>query len=141
MYPNSIFLNVCGISENGLDNLITFESKFNEQFLFGGVAATLNAKELGEDTIGFVGGMDILGIYNFLVGYIEGAQWVNPDIKVVPSYVGSFSDPSTAKEDVLFLYKSGISVIYAAASGSKLGLYILGFKSHSLERIRRVFDK
>lgn len=122
MYPDTMFFNVNGTCDKELDNLVAVTTLSNELSLFGGVAAALKAEELGEDTIGFVCGMDILDMNYFLCGYIEGAKWVNPDIKVVTSYVGSFTDPAKAKENALLLYDSGISVIYACAGGSGLGV-------------------
>ena len=64
----------------------------------------------------------IVRINEFLVGYIEGAQAVNPDIKVATSYVGSFTDTAKGKENALLLYNSGLSVIFAAAGQSGLGV-------------------
>lgn len=122
MYPNTKFLNVNGSVDKPLDNLAAVATLSNELSLLGGAAAALKAQELGEDTIGFVCGMDIQAMNLFLVGYIEGAQWVNPDIKVVPAYVGSFTDPAKGKENALLMYNSGISVIYACAGGSGLGV-------------------
>ena len=122
MYPETTFLNVNGSCDKELDNLVAVTTLANELSLFGGVAAALKAQELGEDTIGFVCGMDILAMNQFLVGYIEGAQWVNPDIKVVPTYIGSFTDPAKGKDQATLLYNSGISVIYACAGGSGLGV-------------------
>ena len=65
--------------------------------------------------------MDIPGINEFLVGYIEGAQAINPDIKVATSYVGSFTDTAKGKENGLLLYND-ISVVFAAAGQSGLGV-------------------
>ena len=61
------------------------------------------------------------GINEFLVGYIEGAQAINPDIKVATSYVGSFTDTAKGKENGLLLYND-ISVVFAAAGQSGLGV-------------------
>ena len=65
--------------------------------------------------------MDIPGINEFLVGYIEGAQAINPDIKVATSYVGSFTDTAKGKENGLLLYND-VSVVFAAAGQSGLGV-------------------
>ena len=42
--------------------------------------------------------MDIPPINDFLVGYIEGAQSVNPDVKVISTYTGDYYDPAKGKE-------------------------------------------
>ena len=47
---------------------------------------------------GFVGGVDSPVINDFLIGYIEGAKSVNPDIKVDVRYTNDYVDTSIAKE-------------------------------------------
>lgn len=121
-YPDQKFINLDNDSADLPENLYHMGTKNNEMSYLAGAVAALKAAELGEDTIGFIGGMDIPGINEFLVGYIEGAQAINPDIKVATSYVGSFTDTAKGKENGLLLYKSGLSVIYAAAGQSGLGV-------------------
>ena len=48
--------------------------------------------------IGFVGGVDSPVINDFLTGFIEGAQAVNPDIKVDTRYTNDYVDTAIAKE-------------------------------------------
>ena len=50
--------------------------------------------------LGFVGSMDTANINDFLVGYLEGVKYVDPEIKVMTSYVGSFEDSFVLLEDV-----------------------------------------
>lgn len=121
-YPDQKFINLDGELDDIPANAYIVAPKNNELSFLAGAAAALKAEELGEDTIGFVGGMDIPGINEFLVGYIEGAQQINPDIKVSSSYVGSFTDNAKGKENALLLYDSGISVIFVAAGSSGLGV-------------------
>lgn len=71
--------------------------------------------------LGFVGSMDTSNINDFLVGYLEGVQYVDPEIKVVTSYVGSFEDVSKCMEMTTQLYNQGAQVVYAPASQSILG--------------------
>lgn len=86
-------------------------------YLAGAVAAMVS--ETGH--IGFLGGMDITGINDFLVGYIQGAQAVNPDIRVAVSYIGSFTDSAKGKEMALAQYNSGVDIGYNVAGGAGLG--------------------
>ena len=130
-----------------MDNTVDFESgdygnvycatfKQNEgSFLAGAVAATM-AKENGK--LGFVGGMDIPPINDFLVGYIEGALAVNPDIKVTATYPGDYYDPAKGKEHGIVLLNQGVEVMFAAAGPTGLGVieaaadagkYIIGVDS------------
>ncbi len=144
-YPDQKFINLDdGIAEPPATVYI-MGTKNNEMSLLAGAAGALKAGELGEDKIGFVGGMDIPGINEFLVGYIEGAQAVNPDIKVATSYVGSFTDTAKGKENALLLYNSGLSVIFAAAGQSGLGVidaavaqgkFVIGVDSDQAEALK-----
>ena len=115
-YPDQLFINLDDELTDPPANVYIMGTKNNEMSFLAGAA------ELGEDKIGFVGGMDTPGINEFLVGYIEGAQAVNPEIKVAASYVGSFTDTAKGKENALLLYNSGLSVIFAAAGQSGLGV-------------------
>ncbi|MEJ5185196.1 MAG: BMP family ABC transporter substrate-binding protein, partial [Rectinemataceae bacterium] len=74
--------------------------------------------------IGFVGGRDITGINDFFVGYIAGAQKVNPSVKIIYNYVNSFTDTAKAKDQALVQYKSyNADVVYHAAGRAGLGVF------------------
>ena len=144
-YPDQKFINLDDELTDPPANVYIMGTKNNEMSFLAGAAGALKAAELGEDTIGFVGGMDIPGINEFLVGYIEGAQAINPDIKVATSYVGSFTDTAKAKENALLLYNSGLSVIFAAAGQSGLGVidaaveqgkFVIGVDSDQAEALK-----
>lgn len=51
-----------------------------------------------EKVLGFVGGMDSPVINDFLVGYIEGALAVDPEIKIDTRYTEDYVDTAKAKE-------------------------------------------
>lgn len=95
-------------------------------FLSGVLAAKM--LESGDEKIdpsqkilGFVGSMDTANINDFLVGYLGGVKYVDPEIKVMTSYVGSFEDVSKCMEMTTQLYNQGAQVVYAPASQSILG--------------------
>ncbi|MDR1193632.1 MAG: BMP family ABC transporter substrate-binding protein [Peptococcaceae bacterium] len=122
-YPGQKFMNVaCGAEMEVPENVYVMESDMGEMGYLAGVAAALKVGELGENKIGFIGGMDIPDINQFLIGYIDGARYINPDIKVAYAFVGDFADPSKAKETALVMY-ADIPVIYQAAGGSGLGVF------------------
>lgn len=121
-YPDQKFINLDDSLEDVPENIYIMAPKNNEMSFLAGTVAALKAQELGDKTVGFVGGMDIPGINEFLVGYIEGVQYIDPDMKVASSYVGSFTDTAKGKENALLLYDSGISIIFTAAGQSGLGV-------------------
>ncbi|MCI9603012.1 MAG: BMP family ABC transporter substrate-binding protein [Ruminococcus sp.] len=144
-YPDQKFISLDGELDDIPSNVYIIAPKNNEMSYLAGAVAALKAQELGEKTIGFVGGMDIPGINEFLVGYIEGAQQIMPDIRVQSSYVGSFTDTAKGKENGLLLYNSGISVVFTAAGQSGIGVldaavqtgnYVIGVDSDQAEALK-----
>lgn len=121
-FPDQKFINVDATMTDLPDNVYAMLAKMGEMSFLAGMVAGKKAEELGVKQVGFIGGLDIPGINEFLIGYIDGVQHVNPDIKVAYSYVGSFTDPSKAKENALIMYKD-TSIIYTAAGASGLGVF------------------
>lgn len=131
------------ISENIADqasNIYCFDFSVSQAAFLAGVAAADRAKQDGSDTIGFIGGMDeTMIIQEFFVGYIQGAKYYNPDIKIVYNYVGGWADPDTARTQALAQYNdAGADVIFACAGGSgngvhsaaaEVGKYVVGVDS------------
>lgn len=130
MYPDKkyfIFDTSVDYRKPGLKNVYSILYKQNEgSFLVGALAAMITTsgmpKTNPEPIIGFLGGMDIPVINDFLVGYIEGAKYINPNIKVLISYVGSFNDPAKGKELSLAMYRQGADIIFNVAGNTGVGL-------------------
>lgn len=114
-------------SVGDLSNVYSMSYKQNEgAFLAGVLAATATTSDMEhanpDATIGFVGAKDTAAVINdSAVGFIEGARFVNPDIKVLVSYVGSYVDSATAKELALTQYSSGADVVFVAAGPASVG--------------------
>ncbi|MGI6631471.1 MAG: BMP family ABC transporter substrate-binding protein [Bacillota bacterium] len=108
------------------ENVYSITYKQNEgSYLAGALAALVTTSDMPkanpEKIIGFLGGQDQDVINDFLVGYIEGAKAVVPDIKVAISYVNSFTDPAKGKEMSLAQYDMGADIGFNVAGGSGLG--------------------
>ncbi|OQB23998.1 MAG: Membrane lipoprotein TmpC precursor [Firmicutes bacterium ADurb.Bin182] len=71
--------------------------------------------------LGFVGSMDAANINDFLVGYIEGVKYIDPEIRILSSYVGSFEDVPKCLEMTTQLYNQGAQICYVPTSQSILG--------------------
>lgn len=121
-YPDVKFVLVdCSAAYTGIttDNVAGIAYKQNEAtFLTGALAAMLN--ESG--TIGYVAGMSNAVINDFTVGYIQGAQYINPDIKVLISYIGDFADSAKAKELAATQIGLGADVVAQVAGTAGLGV-------------------
>lgn len=121
-YPNIRFAIVDGVSD--LPNVASLVFKEHEGSYLVGMLA---AKTTKTGTIGFLGGMDIGLIHRFKVGYEEGARAVNPNIRVIPNYVGvtdaAWNNPGKGKEIALAQIGKGADVIFTAAGNSGLGAF------------------
>lgn len=109
-------------------NAVSILSKQNEgSFLAGAMAAKLTQsgvdKTNADKVIGFVGGGENAAINDFLIGYIAGAKSVDPEVKVLFSYVGNFTDTATAKELALAQYAQGADIVYGVAGSASYGVY------------------
>jgi basic membrane protein A len=105
-------------ANNLFKNIYSIEYKQNEgSYLAGTLAAAMSKTGI----IGFVGGMDNTVIRVFLVGYIQGAQDFNKNIKVIPSFVGNFSDTAKAKELTFAQYQMGADVVFSVAANAGEG--------------------
>ena len=121
-YPKIHFAIVDGVSE--LPNVASLIFKEHEGSYLVGILA---AKTSRTGTIGFLGGMDIGLIHRFEKGYEEGAQSVNPNIKIIQNYVGvtdgAWNNPGKGKELSLAQIGKGADVIFTAAGNSGLGAF------------------
>lgn len=109
-----------------LTNVYSILYRQNEgSFLAGALAALVTTSDMPKATpepiIGFIGGMDYPVINDFLVGYIQGAQHINPEIKVLIAYAGTWSDPAKGKELALAQYRAGADIVFPAAAMTSLG--------------------
>ncbi len=105
---------------------------FKEQegcYLAGIVAAmattdkTIDARINDQKVVGFVGGMDVPLIKKFEAGFRAGVKSVDPSVKVVSLYAGSFNDQAKGKELGLSEINQGADVIFAAAGATGEGTF------------------
>ena len=121
-YPDIQFAVVDGVSQ--LPNVASLIFKEHEGSYLVGMIAAETTKT---GTIGFIGGMDIPLIHKFEVGHEEGARAINPNIRVVPNYVGvtdaAWNDPVKGKEIAGTQIQKGADVLFTAAGNSGLGAF------------------
>lgn len=128
-YPNTKFIlfdQDVDYSSGNLNNVLTvlFDSS-QSGFLAGAVAAYYTEGENAantDKTIGFVGATESNVVNNFLVGYVEGARYVDPEIKVLTAYVGDFQDTAKAKDLANAQISEGADIIFQVAGGAGNGV-------------------
>lgn len=110
------------------DNIVSISFAQNQgSFLAGAAAAMFTTKTdiegVNEDkVIGWVGGMDIPVLHDFFVGYEQGAKYIDPDIKVLQSFAGTWNDPLKGKELTLAQFDQGADIVMNVASGTGPGI-------------------
>lgn len=72
--------------------------------------------------IGVIGGVKAPGIDKFIVGYIQGAKAINPDIDVKVAYSESFGDPSKGQQMAKAMFNEGADIVYQVAGGTGIGI-------------------
>lgn len=109
----------------GGDNVVGLISQEQEgSYLAGVLAASMTTQTALENmnegkVIGFVGGMEVPSVQRFLSGYQQGAAYVDPEIQVLVSYVGSFRDPAKAKELALAMFQDqGVDIVMTVCGSS-----------------------
>ncbi len=108
-------------------NVYSISYKQNEGTYIAGMVAGMLSES---GVIGFIGGMDLPIINDFLIGYIEGAQYINPGIKVAVAYAGTFVDSAKGKELALAqINQQKVDVEFAAASTTGVGALEAAYES------------
>ncbi|MDC7231143.1 MAG: BMP family ABC transporter substrate-binding protein [Sphaerochaetaceae bacterium] len=118
-------------SLGNLDNVYSILYKQNEgSYLTGVLAGLITTSDLPyanpQKKIGFIGGMDIPVINDFMVGFRQGAKSVDPAIETLVAYVGDFNDPAKAKELSLAMFDQGVDIAFNGAAQAGLGLLDAG---------------
>ena len=125
-YPDVTMVNLDFVIENSNKTVSSYTFISEEgAFLAGVLAAKVTTSDLPyanpEKTVGFVGGQEITVIKGFLSGFKQGVEFVDPEIKVLVSYVGDFFDPVKGKTATKQLYAQGADIVFQAAGTSGNG--------------------
>lgn len=121
-FPDTSFLIIDTVVDD-IENVRSVVFKEHEgSFLVGALAAM--ATESG--TIGFVPAFDFSLLQSFGCGYKQGAAYVNPDIEVIETAIGTgfdaFNNPGGGTEVARSQIDRGADVIYHAAGGAGVGV-------------------
>ena len=121
-----------GIDIGGDDSLSNFQGILYQEeesgFLAGIVAGLMtkkyaaNSPKLNDDNvIGVVLGMFIPPVERYEVGFIQGAKYVNPTVRVVSVTTGSFTDQSIGNEATTAMNGQGADIVLQIAGLTGLG--------------------
>lgn len=134
-YPKTHFVMVDDIAKgpNVTSELFAVQ---DSSFLAGAAAAMLNLnghapQARGKAAVGAIGGTKSPGIDQFLVGYQQGAQYIDKKEKVLIAYATSFADPSQGASLTKSMFSQGASTVYQVAGTTGLG----GIKAAAQENL------
>jgi len=143
---------------NDLPNVSSITASHPEQHFLSGMLAGIATlddrfpKSNSENILGFTIAMDNPVSRAQASGFFAGAKYVNPNVEILYSFIGSYADPGKAKELAASMYARGADIVSQNAGSSGLGVfqaaaeadkYVIGTslsmvdKEHSLSTSRK----
>ncbi len=129
-YPDQHFLvfdTELDFASGQFGNCCSVEALQNQgSFLAGALAAMLTTSGIegtnSDKVVGFIGASAGSTIDDFLVGFIEGVNYIDTGITTLYSYSGSFTDTAASKEHALAMIAQGADVMFAVMGAAGLGV-------------------
>lgn len=128
-YPDQKFALIDAGVKSDLPNIVGLRADYPQwQFLSGCLAGLITQRTddfklaNSENIIGFVGGADTYTSRAGAAGFLAGAKYVNHDVELMYSIVGSYTDPTTAKEIALTMYGAGADAVSVNCGSSANGV-------------------
>lgn len=119
-YPEEKFAIIDGTYDEIPENVQPI--LFNEEAA-GYSVGLIAAKTTKTNTLGFVGGMEIPSVSNFLVGFEKALKEENPDAKVLKQYANSFTDAAKGKAIANQMLNEKADIIFTAGGGVNVGVF------------------
>jgi len=102
------------------DNVIPLVFNLEEaSYLAGMVAGGLSRS----GTVGMVGGVAIPPAQGTFMGFAAGAAAVNPDVRVLETFIGNWNDVAAAKEATVAQLRQGADVIIHNTDAASFGVF------------------
>jgi basic membrane protein A len=95
-------------------NFAVFDNWIHEPSYLTGIVA---GKLTKSNVIGMVGGYPIPEVNRLMQAFMEGARSVNPEVKFLVSFIGSWYDPPKAKEAAFAMIDKKADIMYAERFG------------------------
>lgn len=111
-FPDTTFM--AGTAASLAPNLGTYSNPDYQGAYLAGMLAAGTSKT---GSVGWVGGMPAPNMLANLHAYEAGAKEVNPDAKVLHTFIGSWFDPPKAKEAAIAQVEQGADVLSAQGVG------------------------
>jgi basic membrane protein A and related proteins len=117
-YPRTIYVTTSGDRTGPNLAGITFDFQ-DGAYLAGIVAGAMTRSNI----IGVIGGTQLPPVASSFASFAAGARSVNPKVRVLTSYIGSWDDAGAGKEQALAQISQGADVIFQNADAAGLGIF------------------
>ncbi|MBA3518848.1 MAG: BMP family protein [Rhizobiales bacterium] len=116
-YPDTWFIvNTARVQAE--PNVASFDNRWGHAGYIAGAVAALYSKS---GTVGHIGGIPVPVIEDYNSGFERGAKRVDPDVKVLSAYVGSFTDIARGAEITTSLIEQGADVVTSTGNENVIG--------------------
>ena len=117
-FPNTVYVTTSGTSV--AKNVAGGEFAFEEaSYLAGLVAGRMTRSNM----LGMIGGTELPPVKRSFEAFEQGAKSVNPNIRVIVSYIGNWDDASAGKEQAIVQISRGVDIIFQNADAAGLGVF------------------
>jgi len=117
-FPKTIYVTTSGTASG--PNLASIAFGFADASYLAGMLAASMTKT---NKLGAIGGTELPPVVESFHAYEQGAHAINPSVKVITSYIGSWDDVSAGKEQALAQLSQGVDVIFQNADAAGLGVF------------------
>lgn len=120
-YPEKkfiIFDDAPDFSGGAYPNVLAIQYRTSTAAYLAGYAA---AKISKTGKLGEILGVEGSTVLEFAVGFEQGAKAANPDVEIMRSVAGTFTDPAKGKELALAQFAQGADVVFPIAGGTGIG--------------------
>jgi basic membrane lipoprotein Med (substrate-binding protein (PBP1-ABC) superfamily) len=117
-YPNTQYVVTSGNTATG--NVSGMVFGFAEPSYLAGMIAGAMTKS---NRVGVIGGTELPPVRESFRAFADGVHHVNPNARVVTSYIGNWDDVTAGKEQALAQLASGVDVIFQNADAAGLGIF------------------
>ena len=117
-FPNTVFVTTSGTSV--AKNVAGVEFAFEEASYLAGMVAGRMTKS---NTLGMIGGTELPPVKRSFEAFEQGARSVNPNVRVLVSYIGNWDDVSAGKEQAIAQISRGADIIFQNADAAGLGVF------------------
>lgn len=118
-FPETDFAISNGATKESFDNVLGMDIRNEEQGYIAGYSLGLLTES---NIVGFIGSVEGTSQKRVQKGFEQGLAAANPDAKAMISYVGSYSDSATAKEQATAIVEQGADVLFQYAQGAGVGV-------------------